>query len=249
MQTQNRDDQDREIKQKNNVAVIIPCYNAGHRLEEVIHSLTEFSVDIYVVDDGSTDNCIESILNLNMPVTIISFPVNKGKGFAIIEGLKYVLTFPQYDLFCFIDADGQHDPKQIPDFIEEWQRSKADIIIGQRDFKPEKTPIPSKLGNYITQYLLRIFIQCPLSDTQCGYRLYSRSFAQEIITVVPPGRYETETWILLLAFKRKKRIGTVPISTIYEEKNRSSHFRKINDSLRIFKTILSFVFSKHDLQR
>ena len=229
------------MKQKNNIAVIIPCYNAGNRLEKVVKAVTKFPFDIYIVDDGSTDNCIASVLN--MPVSVISFPVNKGKGFAIIEGLKHVLNLPQYELICFMDADGQHDPELLPLFIEEWENKKEDIIIGQRDLKPEKTPLPSKLGNYITQYLLRILVKCPLSDTQCGFRLYSRSFAQEIVKSVPPGRYETETWILLLALKEKKKIGTIPISSIYEEKNRSSHFRKFYDSFRILKTILYFIFT------
>jgi len=230
-----------ETKQKSKVAVIIPCYNAGDRLGKVIQSLTQYSVDIFVIDDGSTDDCIECVLN--MPVSIISFPENRGKGFAIIEGLKYVLKFSQYELVCFMDADGQHDPQLLPLFIEEWVNNKEDIIIGQRDLKPEKTPFPSKLGNYITQYLLRVLAKCPLSDTQCGFRIYSRSFAQEIVEEVPPGRYETETWILLLALKEKKKIGTIPIPSIYEQKNRSSHFRKFYDSFRILKTILYFVFA------
>lgn len=228
-----------EIKQKRNIAVIIPCYNAGNRLEKVIQSLIKFPVDIFVVDDGSTDNCIASVIN--MPISIISFPENRGKGFAILEGLKNTLKFPQYESFCFMDADGQHDPQFLPLFFETWEKSKADIIIGQRDLQPEKTPIPSKIGNSITQYLLKVLIECPLKDTQCGFRLYSRSYAEEIVATVPPGRYETETWILLLALKKRKKIIPIPISSIYEEKNRSSHFRKIYDSVRILKTILYFI--------
>ncbi|MGC8737880.1 MAG: glycosyltransferase family 2 protein [Candidatus Hydrogenedens sp.] len=242
MQINKEYNQEYTMKQKNNVAVIIPCYNAGNRLEKVIKAVTIFPADIYIVDDGSTDNCIASVLN--MPVSVISFPVNKGKGFAIIEGLKHVLNLPQYEIVCFMDADGQHAPELLPLFIEKWKENKADIIIGQRDLSPEKTPLPSKLGNYITQYLLRILAKCPLSDTQCGFRLYSRSFAQEIIEKIPPGRYETETWILLLALKQKRNIGTIPIPSIYEEKNRSSHFRKFYDSFRILKTILYFIFTK-----
>lgn len=228
-----------ETKHRSKVAVIIPCYNAGNRLEKVVQPLTQYSIDIFVIDDGSTDKCIEPILN--MPVSIISFPENRGKGFAIIEGLKHVLNFTQYESVCFMDADGQHDPQLLPLFIEKWEDSKADMIIGQRSFQPQKTPLPSKIGNSITQFLLRVLIKCPLKDTQCGFRLYSRSFAQDIVRIVPPGRYETETWILLLAIKKKRKIVPLPISSIYEEKNRSSHFRKIYDSVRILKTIFYFI--------
>ncbi len=239
MEIQKEYNSQNKTKQKSKVAVIIPCYNAGNRLEKVVQSLIQYPVDIFIVDDGSTDNCIEPIIN--MPVSIISFPENRGKGFAIIEGLKHVLNFIQYESVCFMDADGQHSPQSLPLFIETWEDSKVDMIIGQRNFQPEKTPLPSKIGNSITQYLLRILIKCPLKDTQCGFRLYSRSFAEDIVRIVPPGRYETETWILLFALKKRKKILPLPISSIYEEKNRSSHFRKIYDSIRILKAILYFI--------
>ncbi len=223
--------------QENKIAVIIPCYNVENRLKKTVSPLIQFPVDVYIVDDGSTDNCIDSIVSL--PVSILSFPENRGKGFAIIEGLENVLKNPRYEAFCFMDADGQHDPQLLPLFLEAWKNEKKDLIIGQRDFKSEKVPFPSKLGNYLMRYILYFLAGCHLSDTQCGFRLYSRSFAEEIVARVKPGRYETETWILLLALQRKRSIGIIPIPSIYEEKNRSSHFRKICDSLRILKTMFT----------
>ncbi|HOV33027.1 MAG TPA: glycosyltransferase family 2 protein [Candidatus Hydrogenedens sp.] len=233
----NQERENNKQTQTNRIAVIIPCYNVGNRLEKAVSPLTQFPVDIYVVDDGSTDNCIDSIIHL--PVSIISFPENRGKGFAIIEGLKNVLNNPQYEAICFMDADGQHDPNLLPLFLEAWEKEKKDLIIGQRDFKSEKVPLASKFGNYLMRYILHFLTGCPLTDTQCGFRLYSRSFAEEIVAKVEPGRYETETWIIILALHKKKSIGTIPIPSIYEEKNPSSHFRKIYDSLRILKTMFS----------
>ncbi len=231
-----------EMRNNYHIAVVIPCYNAGNRLEKVVRSLIQYPVDIFIVDDGSTDDCIEPLINL--PVSIISFPKNRGKGFAIIEGLRQVLNNSDYESICFLDADGQHDPQLLPIFIDTWKMNNADMVIGQREFEIKKTPLPSKIGNCITHFILRVLVKCPLSDTQCGYRLYSRSFAQEIVEYILPGRYETETLILLLAISKKKKIATVPIPLIYEEKNRSSHFRKIYDSLRILSAILSFMFGK-----
>ncbi|HOK08297.1 MAG TPA: glycosyltransferase family 2 protein [Candidatus Hydrogenedens sp.] len=224
----------------NKTAVIIPCYNAGNRLKKVVEATLKFPVDVFVVDDGSTDNCIDTIIQL--PLHIISLPQNRGKGFAIIEGLKTSLTSKDYEIFCFLDADGQHNPELLPMFIKMWEEHKYDIIIGQRSFKPGQVPLASKIGNYFTHFILRILVKCPVSDTQCGFRLYSRAFAEEIIQCVKPGRYETETLILLLAIQKEKTIGTIPIPSIYEDKNRSSHFRKVYDSFRILSAIIKYSF-------
>jgi glycosyltransferase involved in cell wall biosynthesis len=178
-------------------------------------------VDIYIVDDGSTDNCIDSIIHL--PVSIISFPANRGKGFAIIEGLRHVLNNSRYEAICFMDADGQHDPNLLPLFLEAWEKERKDLIIGQRDFKSEKVPLTSKFGNYLMRYILYFLAGCHLSDTQCGFRLYSRSFAEEIVARVKPGRYERNMDIML-ALQRKRSLVLSHPFPIYEEKTGSFIF-------------------------
>lgn len=234
---------DRDI-QTSGTLVIIPCYNAGQRVIDVIENLIPLKIDVLVVDDGSTDGCIEPLLDY--PISIISFPENRGKGCAIIEGLKAGLLDSKYETFCFIDADGQHDPCLVPQFIHMWRAFKYDLIIGQRILFSHSVPLASKIGNFITSYLFKKLMGCNLYDTQCGFRLYSRKFAEMIVKEVPPGRYETETIILLLAIKKNVIIGTIPIPTIYEKRNRSSHFRKLYDSYRVLNAIFKFSFIKRN---
>ncbi len=225
-----------------NVIVIIPCYNAGDRIRKVVEGVLKYSVDVLIVDDGSTDGCIDGILDL--PVSILSFPENRGKGWAIIEGLRKALTNPNYQAFCFLDADYQHDPSMLPEFISLWKATKADLLIGQRDFKKKKTPLASKIGNSFTRFILKVLVGCPIEDTQCGYRLYSKRLAERIIGEIVPGRYETETEILLMALEDEFIIVPLSIPTLYEKGNVSSHFRKVYDSFRIIKTILKYVFKR-----
>ncbi|MCX8063966.1 MAG: glycosyltransferase family 2 protein [Candidatus Hydrogenedentes bacterium] len=223
-------------KEKSNVVVIIPCYNAGERLKRVIEGVLNYPFDVLVVDDGSTDGCIDTLVGY--PISLLSFPENRGKGWAIIEGLKKALVNANYDAFCFLDADYQHDPSLLPEFLRIWSDTNADLVIGQRDFKSGKVPLASKVGNIFTKFMLKFFVKCPIEDTQCGYRLYSRKFAQMIAEKIKPGRYETETEILLLALEKRLKIVTIAIPTLYEKGNVSSHFRKFYDSFRILKSIL-----------
>lgn len=224
---------------ESDVIVIIPCYNAGNRLKKVVDEVLKHSLDVLIVDDGSTDGCVDFLIDY--PVNILSFPENRGKGWAIIEGLKKALENHNYRAFCFLDADYQHDPSFLPEFIKKWRNTDADLVIGQRDFRNSKVPIASKVGNIITKFILKFLVGCPIEDTQCGYRLYSRRFAQAVVEEVMPGRYETETEILLLALEKQIKIVSINIPTLYEKGNISSHFRKFYDSIRIMRSIFRYV--------
>lgn len=227
---------------KSKVIVIIPSYNAGERLRKVVEGVLRYSVDVLIVDDGSTDSSIGKILDL--PVSVLSFPENRGKGWAIIEGLKKALSNSDYEGFCFLDADCQHDPSMLPEFISLWRETKADMVIGQRNFKEKKVPLASRIGNAFTKFVLKVLVRCPIEDTQCGYRLYSRELAMRIVEETMPGRYETESEILLMALEYKFKIVPIDIPTIYEEGNVSSHFRKFYDSMRVMKCILKYTLMK-----
>ena len=99
-------------------------------------------------------------------------------------------------------------------------------------------PLRSRLGNTITRVLLRKIHPASPDDTQSGLRALDRNFVAEVVKVVRGGRYETELSILLLALRRRQQIRTVPIPTVYLDGNRSSHFRPLADSLRIYRALL-----------
>jgi len=218
------------------VAGIVPCYNAGGRVRSVVENMRAVLDHVIVVNDGSTDGCIQSLEGL--PVEILSFEKNRGKGHAILAGLKRALEYPECTACCLLDADGQHDPAEIPRLFERMVETGADLVIGARDFGAGRVPWRSRFGNRVTAWVAARLLGARLPDTQSCFRMLSRPFVEAVLASVAGGRYETEMEVIIRALRGGYRVESVPISTIYEEANRSSHFRKIRDSLRIYKRLM-----------
>ncbi|HQN01486.1 MAG TPA: glycosyltransferase family 2 protein, partial [Candidatus Hydrogenedentes bacterium] len=138
---------------------------------------------------------------------------------------------------ALMDADGQHDPGDLPALFDVYRRHDADLVIGTRQLDRARTPWRSRFGNQVTAWVAGKLLRCPLSDTQCGYRILSPRFAGAFVTMVSGGRYETEMEMILLAVNGGYTLLSAPVTTIYEAGNRSSHFRKVRDSLRIYGTL------------
>jgi glycosyltransferase involved in cell wall biosynthesis len=220
---------------------VIPCYNAGPNVRTVIENVLKTVEKVIVIDDGSTDGCLE---NINLPVRLIRFPRNQGKGAAMIEGFKAALDDPQIQCAVVVDADGQHNPLEIPRLYQAFVEKKAGLVIGARDFDQPHVPWASWFGNTLTSLVTGLLLKRRLADTQSGFRLHSRKLLQDIVASLPGGRYETEMLILALAIKRAYSIVSVPIQTIYEAGNPTSHFRKLRDSWRVWSALFRASFGR-----
>ncbi|MBX7257211.1 MAG: glycosyltransferase family 2 protein [Candidatus Hydrogenedentes bacterium] len=218
------------------VTAIVPCYNAGERVGPVIEALLRHVNHVVVVDDGSTDGATASLSGLGAEV--VTFPVNRGKGFAMLEGFRAALADPTMAYAAIVDADGQHDASELLGLYEAALREKADLVIGSRTFDLSQVPWTSRFGNKMTARITRMMLGRDIPDTQSGYRLHSRRLLEHIVAHVPGGRYETEMAILVAALRKKFVVVPAPIQTIYEEGNRSSHFNKVRDSYRIYRMLL-----------
>lgn len=221
------------------VVVIIPCFNAGNRLKGAVENALAQVDRVIVVDDGSTDGCMAAIAGL--PVQIITFQSNRGKGHALIAGIRKALESGGTEVVALMDADGQHDAAELPGLYQCFLSEKADIVIGTRTFDREQVPWRSRFGNKVTVWVMGILCGRHLPDTQCGFRLLSPRFAHAFVECIPGGRYETEMRMLLLAIRERFQIVSTPIATLYEPGNASSHFRKIRDSFRIYWALLQNV--------
>jgi glycosyltransferase involved in cell wall biosynthesis len=219
---------------RSHLAAVIPCYNAGDRIRPVAEGLVSLLDRVFVVDDGSTDGAPQSLGDLD--VALLSFPENRGKGFAMMAGFEAALEDSGIEAVVILDADGQHDPGELPHLYEAFVREQADLLIGTRSFQRGETPWASWLGNSLTAFLTRVLLRQDIRDTQSGYRIHSRRFLEDVIQTVPGGRYETEMAILLKAAREDYALVSEPIKTIYEGGNRSSHFNKVRDSVRIYRT-------------
>ena len=222
--------------------MVIPCYNAGARLRAVVQRVSALVDHVFVVDDGSTDGAVDDIRDLD--VRIISFPKNRGKGAALLAGFRAALALPQIVCVAVVDADGQHDAGEIPKLFDAFLARSADVVIGARTFDRRTVPWPSWLGNKLTVLLTSWLFACQLPDTQSGFRLHGRRFLDDILRTIPEGRYETEMAIVIKAIREKRVLVSVPITTIYEKGNASSHFRRVRDSFRVYRTLLLGVLRK-----
>ncbi len=221
---------------RTSVAAVVPCYNAGDRVAPVITGLREFLDHVIVVDDGSTDGAAEPLRELG--ATVIALPQNQGKGFAMMRGFREALALPNVTCAAIVDADGQHDPRELPALYRTFVEEEADLVIGAREFDQAHVPWRSRFGNKLTAGITRVLLGQRIGDTQSGFRLHSRPLLEFIVEKIPGGRYETEMEILVKAVRNNFKVTTSPIQTIYEEGNPSSHFNKFRDSFRIYRKLL-----------
>jgi glycosyltransferase involved in cell wall biosynthesis len=223
------------------LAAIVPTYNVGNLVAGVVEGLRAVGCHIVVVDDGSTDGGLESLDKDE--IALIRHGKNLGKGHAILAGLRDALSDKSLEAFAILDADGQHDPAELPPLFEAFVREQADLLIGSRRFDEGYVPFRSRFGNVMTAHALRWLLGVQLPDTQSGYRILSRRFAEAVVQEIRGGRYETEMAIVGLAIRGDYRLVSEPIRTIYEAGNRTSHFRKLSDSWRVYRTLLGTAFS------
>lgn len=228
-----------------NVSVIIPAYKPDEKLLHTLGELVDTGfTDILVVDDGSGvefEPVFEKVKAIPQ-CTLLRHPVNRGKGAALKTAFAYFLdNRPGGSGVVTADADGQHLAKDIA-AVSEKMLSGGHIVLGVRDFSGPHVPPRSRKGNRITIAVFRLFFGMRISDTQTGLRAFPRSVMGE--TAQAKGdRYEFETQMLFLMSQRKIPFDEVPIETVYIEENRSSHFRVVRDSLRIYSLILGYLLS------
>lgn len=229
----------------NDVAVIIPAYKPDEKLLGTLDNVVKQGFDkLLVVDDGSGaefENIFDEVKKIPECI-LLRHPVNKGKGAALKTAFSYVLD-NMSDIAGVVtaDADGQHLAKDICAVSEEMVKS-GKVILGVRDFSDPTVPARSKTGNRITSAVFKIFFGMKISDTQTGLRAFPLRYIKEI-SEADGDRYEFETNMLFLMNKNDIPYGEVKIATVYIEENKSSHFRVVRDSIRIYGLIIKYLFS------
>lgn len=223
--------------------VLIPALKPTASLVSLVEELSaaEAVGGVVVVDDGSGPayrDLFDSLAELGN-VRVLTHVVNLGKGAALKSGLNYVAcTFPQSLGVVTADADGQHCVADIIEVVGTLSAHPRHLVIGARAFDTV-VPFRSRFGNTLTRLVLRAITGQRLSDTQTGLRGIPLGFIPELLQLRAT-RYDFELEMLVSCKEAQRPIRELPISTIYFEKNRSSHFDPLRDSLLIY-----FVFLRY----
>ncbi len=221
--------------------VIIPTYNNAATLRKVVEDVLEYCKDVYVVNDGSTDNTPKIIQSFESSVRTISYPKNKGKGKAMALGMKK--AFAEGFLYAVtIDSDGQHYAKNLPDFIEKLIAAGPSVIIGSRFLADKDMSEGSSFANKFSNFWFRVETGINLPDTQSGYRLYPLEPISKMTFY--SGKYEFEIEIIVRLAWQAYKVLSVPIDVYYPKREeRVSHFRPFKDFFRIslLNTVLVFL--------
>ncbi len=227
------------------ISVVLPSLDPDEKLIAVVDGLLEYGFsDIILVNDGSKQENLHYFYDLaaqHPEITLLHHEINKGKGAALKNAFRYFLeNRPDGFGVVTVDGDNQHHPEDTRACCEHMIKTGR-TVLGCRDFTLDHVPARSRFGNHTTSAIFKIFVGMTISDTQTGLRAIPRAVLEELVDVYGD-RFEYET-NMLLAFKTKGiDFDEVKIRTVYIEENKSSHFRVIHDSWRIYKLILAHFF-------
>jgi len=203
------------LNPKSKVCAVIPFYNEKDFILNVVSETLKYVDQVFAVNDGSTDLSEKQIAGLEN-VNIINLKLNKGKGTALQAGFDECIK-SNFNFIVTIDGDNQHDPKYIPEFIENLKR--FDIVIGNRLMDTKSMPLQRIISNKLTSFFITMKTGQEIPDSQCGFRAYKKEVLQNVRTSY--SGYEAESEILIYAARKGFKIGFVNIPTIYgDEKSK-----------------------------
>jgi glycosyltransferase involved in cell wall biosynthesis len=205
-------------------SIIIPVYNHGEQISEVIRQSLTLGLPVFVVDDGSTDSTqqvVEAISGIN----VLRHSDNRGKGAAILTGFTAAAE-KQCDWAITIDGDGQHNPLDAIGLLQAVKEGERCIVIGKRLGMEDAANVPwtSKFGRKFSNFWVWASGGPMVEDSQSGFRLYP---LPEVLQLdVEARRYQFEVEILVKARQLGITTKEAPVSVVYQAKGvRVSHFR------------------------
>jgi len=204
---------------------IIPALNEFERLQRVVQEVLTYVDFVVVVDDGSRQP-LEQHLMPNTKMKVLRHVINLGKGAAMKTGVLWAKR-EGFEAAVFIDADGQHDPHEIPFVLAPIVGNRADVVFGVRQFHG-RMPMMARFGNYVLTMALRVLFRVSVHDTQSGFRAIRLSSYEQLAWRSP--RYAVETEMIVNAGKHHVPYQEVPISTIYHDKYKGT---TVIDGMRI----------------
>lgn len=231
------------------LALLIPAYNEEKYIEGVIENSSKYEMDIIIIDDGSIDSTasiVESLISAYSPyLKLVRHSKNLGKGQALITGFDYIKE-NNYSGVITLDADGQHDTKEIINFLEVIKKEDPDLIIGDRLGNTAGMPFIRLATNIFTSWIISKIAGKKVSDVQSGYR-YLKTMAIKKIKLKTKN-FDTEPEIILRAGWQGMKILNVPIKTIYHD-DFVSYVNPVKDTIKFFKLVLNSLKWKREFRK
>ncbi|MBR6859084.1 MAG: glycosyltransferase family 2 protein [Bacteroidales bacterium] len=207
------------------ICAVIPTYNNGGTVADVVRGVLRQGLPVIVVDDGSTDDTAQRLEGLE--IDRIRHARNQGKGRALKTGLEEARRLG-YRFALTLDADGQHDPADIPALVA--AAGPRTLVIGSRNLTAEGMPAGNTFANRFSNFWFTVQTGRKLPDTQTGFRVYPLEDLPSLRLLT--SRYEAELALLVFSAWKNLRIVPVPVRVYYPE-DRVSHFRPFADFSRI----------------
>jgi len=224
---------------KINLSIVIPAYNEEKTIENTIYSINgylknkNFNYEIIVVDDGSKDKTSLKVQEISKNITVVrlvSYKPNKGKGEAIQQGIFAA----KGNLILFSDADLSTPISELEKLIP-WIKEGYDIIIGSRRVQTsnitKKQPFHRRLSGKIFQWMIRVVLHLPFSDTQCGFKLFKGSVAKELFSKLKHKGFVFDVEIIYKAYISGYKIAEVGVLWANDPTSTVRFFR---DSMKCF---------------
>ena len=210
------------IQAKLGLVALIPAHDEAPRIVPVIHGALAH-LPVLVVDDGSSDST--AVEAAAAGATVLAQHPNQGKGAALRAGFARAIADGVLAVVT-LDADGQHDPAELPRFISAEAVQPGELIVGRRDFS--KMPLVRRASNWAGTMILSAAVGRWIPDNQSGYRLVGRRLMAAMLNSHEDG-FAFEVEMIAVCLREGWPIRWVPISTIYGDER--SHIRPIQHLL------------------
>lgn len=218
-----------------NPCFLIPIYNHKDNIGYMVERLSLHQLPIFIVDDGSdlaTQQVLSKLTETYPNIHLNRLPKNGGKGAAVMQGLR--LSYEAgFSHALQIDADGQHDTQDIPNFLKHGAAQPNAVICGNPVYDAS-IPKGRLYGRYITHFWVKIeTLSYVIGDSMCGFRLYPLKSTYALINEVKlPNRMDFDIEILVRLAWRGLSFVNLPTRVIYPP-NGVSHFNLLRDNIRI----------------
>lgn len=229
------------INFRDTVAVIIPAYNEGEVVGDVLNGVVGRYRYTICVNDGSSDDT--SYWVLKTKAILVEHPINLGQGAALQTGIEYALTIPNIKYFVTFDADGQHSLDDVKAMIEELDKGRVDIVLGSRFLgKVDNISVLKKLVLKLAIRFSNSTSGVKLTDTHNGLRVFNRYVAENLNISMADFSHASE--IIDRIAEKKFRYKEMPVTIKYTEYSRSKGQSVINAVNIGFDVILNKMVNK-----